>query len=109
MPENKSEYIDRKKINRRLITLGRLILDIQRERAGATFDPALYPDNHALKRLGLSAIGEINKPEILEILHVAAKRDHGIRRLINDILNNLSMKAAEIKAQEGNLQDDTST
>jgi len=92
------DMIQRKKFNRSMIVLGRLILDIQRENSGATFDSKLYPDNETLKKLGLSAIGELNTPEMLQIVQEASRRDTGVKRIINRILTNINSSVTEVNS-----------
>lgn len=83
---------DKKKATRTIRVLGRLILDIQREKAGATFSTPVYPDNETLKKLGLSAIGEIHKPDMILILQEASRRDTGVRHLVNAIMSRMVAK-----------------
>jgi len=91
--ENKK--IEKNKFVRTMRVLGRLILDLRREQANATFEVPTYPDNETLYKLGLAAIGEINKPEIISILKEASRRDSGVKHVVNDILNNLLTQQKE--------------
>lgn len=91
--ENKK--IEKNKFVRTMRVLGRLILDIRREHANATFTVPNYPDNETLYKLGLAAIGEIDKPEMISILKEASRRDSGVKHVVNDILNNLLAKQKE--------------
>jgi len=86
---------DRNKLNRRFVILGRLILDIQREKAGAEFTTTdkAYPDRETLRKLGLSALGELHSPELLEIVQEAARRDTGVKQLINRILSSVQTQS----------------
>lgn len=86
-------FRDKKKINKTIRVLGRLILDIQREKSQATFAIPTYPDHETLRKLGLSAIGEAHDPTVLEILQEASRRDTGVKHLVNDVLANLLAKA----------------
>jgi hypothetical protein len=88
-------HIQKHRLARTLRVLGRVILDLRREQQNAKFEVPTYPGNDELYKLGLAAIGEINKPEVLEILKEASRRDPGIRHVVNDVINNLSAKSSD--------------
>lgn len=92
---------ERKKFNRSMARLGRIILDIQRENAGAKFQGGheLYPETETLRKLGLSALSELHVPEMISIVQEACRRDTGIKHVINTVLNTVN-KATPDNSQE---------
>lgn len=93
---------NRNKLNRTFIVLGRLILDIQREKSGAKFTPGheAYPDRETLRKLGLSAISELHSPEMLEIVKEASRRDTGVKHVINRILSQIQSQPDPVEADQ---------